>query len=237
MAVILDKSNGQIAGMFNSIAHRYDLLNHLLSLGIDNIWRRKLLKSAMRSHPENALDIACGTGDLTIALAKRGIKVTGLDIAQEMMEYAKLKSKKIAGRKNIQLPDFVHSPAESLPFRENSFDIVSIGFGIRNFSDRKKSLSEIYRVLKPGGKLMVLEFAQPKNYILRTLFNLYFRNILPLIGKIISGNNHAYKYLTDSVEEFPKYEEFGKELKDSGLNNLDYKPLTGGIALLYTAVK
>jgi demethylmenaquinone methyltransferase/2-methoxy-6-polyprenyl-1,4-benzoquinol methylase len=237
MAVILDKNNGRIAGMFNSIAHRYDLLNHLLSLGIDRIWRCRLVKGALESNPRSALDIACGTGDLTIALAGQGIEVTGLDIAHEMMEYAKLKSKRKLTKKGFKAPIFVCSPAENLPFEENSFDMVSIGFGIRNFNDRSKSLSEIHRVLKPQGKLMILEFASPRNYLWRGVFNLYFRNILPVLGKLISGNSNAYQYLTESVEDFPKYEEFCKELKEAGFNDNYYKPLTGGIALLYTSTK
>ncbi len=240
MARSIYKENGEIASMFNNIATSYDNLNHLLSFGIDKYWRRVLVKSVMQKSPQKALDVACGTGDLTLALLKKGVDVIGLDIAQKMLQLAEIKTDKLLSKNRFKIlsrPAFICSSADSIPFKEASFDAVTIGFGIRNFEKWEESLSEIYRILKKGGTLAILEFATPKNRNWNSLFNLYFFKILPMVGGLISSDKTAYKYLPHSVEEFPQYEEFTIKLEQSGFSNIQVKPLTGGVAILYTATK
>ena len=240
MNVKINKEREKISAMFNNIAGSYDLLNHLLSFGIDKRWRKKLIGRVLLKNPKTVLDIACGTGDLTLALFKKGVQVTGLDIAQKMMDVAKNKIAQYIHNKQILSqpePSFVCASAESIPFDNSVFDAVTIGFGIRNFENRGESLLEINRVLKKGGTLAILEFATPKNKIWRWLFNLYFLKILPFIGKIISKDSQAYSYLPQSVSTFPQYEEFASELEHFGYINIDYIPLTGGVAILYIAQK
>lgn len=241
MSLKINKEREKISAMFNNIAGSYDLLNHLLSFGIDKRWRKKLIGRVMIRNPKRVLDIACGTGDLTLALYKKGIEVTGLDIADKMMEVAKVKchkySMKQSSLKSIKEPDFVCASADSIPFDDKSFDAVTIGFGIRNFENRGESLLEINRVLKNGGTLAILEFATPKNRLWRWIFGLYFLKILPFIGKIVSKDSQAYSYLPQSVSTFPQYEEFAAELEHFGYTNIDYLPLTGGVAILYLAQK
>ena len=235
----LKKDRASISAMFNNIAHSYDLLNHLLSFGIDKYWRSLLVKKVIQIKPSEILDIACGTGDLTIALYKRGINVTGLDIANRMIDIAKKKSDKYIERYpgRAARPIFITGSADSIPLSDKSFDAVTIGFGIRNFENRGESLLEINRVLKSGGVLAILEFATPGNKIWRSVFNLYFLKILPAIGRLISGDKSAYNYLPKSVETFPQYSEFATELEHFGFKNVEFRSLTGGIAILYFAVK
>src|SRR3989339_18605 len=236
MNIKINKEREKISTMFNNIAGSYDLLNHLLSFGIDKRWRKRLIGRVLLKNPKTVLDIACGTGDLTLALFKKGVKVTGLDIAQKMMDVAEEKMARHirkTQKTTLSKPEFVCASAESIPFENSTFDAVTIGFGIRNFENRGESLLEISRVLKKGGTLAILEFATPKNKIWRWFFNLYFLKILPFIGKIISKDNHAYSYLPQSVSTFPQYEEFASELENFGYVNIDYIALTGGVAILY----
>ena len=175
MSIIINKEREKISTMFNNIAGSYDLLNHLLSFGIDKRWRKKLVGRVLLKNPKTVLDIACGTGDLTLALFKKGIDVTGLDIAEKMMDVAKDKfTSHIRKTKEKTQPEpcFVCASAESIPFKDSTFDAVTIGFGIRNFENRGESLLEISRVLKRVGTLAILEFATPKNHLWRWLFNL-----------------------------------------------------------------
>ncbi|MEA4867486.1 Demethylmenaquinone methyltransferase [bioreactor metagenome] len=244
MGFKINKDKQNIAAMFNSIAGSYDLLNHLLSFGIDKSWRAFLIKRIKLLKPATALDIACGTGDITIAMMKQGIDVTGLDIADKMLEKAVAKSKKayygLTGKgkgASSSMPKYICAPADNIPLPDNSFDVVTIGFGIRNFDNRGESLLEIKRVLKPGGTLFILEFATPKNRVWRGVFNTYFLKVLPYIGKVISGDNSAYSYLPSSVGTFPQYGEFMEELEHFGFKNPTYKQLTGGVAVMYSAQK
>lgn len=230
------KERGTISAMFNSIAGSYDFLNHLLSMGIDKRWRKRLIREVMKKNPATALDVASGTGDIAIALYNRNIKVTGIDIAQKMLDRAVEKCSKLSEEKTPR-PEFVLASADEIPYPESSFNLVTIGFGIRNFENRPQSLSEIFRVLTPGGELAILEFASPKNKIWRSLYTFYFHNILPIIGKIISRDMGAYTYLPESVSEFPQYEVFCSEMERAGFKAVRFRPLTGGVAVLYTAEK
>ena len=231
---LLKKDRETISGMFNNIAHGYDFLNHLLSFNIDKKWRKKMTKYLLKYSAQNdnlklnVLDIACGTGDSSIALLKSGMNVTGIDIAKKMLDIAREKNKDIT---------FILGSADAIPFPDNNFDAITISFGIRNFDNRDKCLKEIYRVLKPNGVLCILEFAKPKNAFLKFGYNLYFNNILPFIGGIVSKDKKAYKYLAESVDQFPKYEHFTNELANNNFKEANYKKLTSGIAVLYTAKK
>ncbi len=234
--VPLHTGRDSIASMFNSISARYDLLNHLLSFGVDRFWRRAVVRRIQAEKVVNVLDIACGTGDLTIALWKKGLNVTGVDIAEKMVEIAKKKSS-VLNISEKAAPQYIIAPAESLPFGHNSYDAVTIGFGIRNFEDRKKALSEIKRVLRPGGFLAVLEFSTARNPVWRKIFCFYFFKILPIIGRIISNDSQAYRYLPESVRKFPTPAEFCEELKISGFEKLSAISKTGGIAVTYFGYK
>ncbi len=232
----LNKDHKAISSMFNSIAGKYDLLNHLLSLGIDKGWRRKQVRFVKSENPGKVLDLACGTGDLTISLYKAGLKALGVDIAEGMLEIAKEKSRKISAEDPLK-PEYILAPAELIPLPDNSVDSVTIAFGIRNFQNRPQSFKEINRVLSPNGTLAILEFATPRNILWRGMFNIYFLYILPLIGRIISKDANAYTYLPESVMKFPQYEQFCSELSEGGFTDVRYRSLTGGVALLYTARK
>lgn len=236
MDKVLRKDKDAISSMFNSIAGKYDFLNHFLSLGIDKGWRNKLVKFVKSKKSVKVLDLACGTGDLTIALHRAGIEVVGMDIAEKMLEVAKVKNSKLDSS-NIPAPEYLLASADLIPMPDNSFDAVTIAFGIRNFENRKKSLHEIRRVLSNEGYLCILEFASPKNLLWRGVFNLYFLNLLPLIGRLVSKDANAYSYLPDSVRSFPQYEEFCKELLEIGYSDIKFRSLTGGVAVLYTAKK
>lgn len=242
----LSKESGRISGMFNGIAPRYDLLNHLLSLNIDRYWRSRMVGFLKQSHlPKGAesvypkiLDIACGTGDSSVALYKSGMAVTGVDIAEKMMAFAIAKNNRLAKRgSEVPLPEYVLGSAEALPFPDSCFDGVTISFGIRNFNRRPQCLQEIYRVIKPGGTLAILEFAKPRNPIVRWIYNTYFNNILPWVGDLISKDKGAYKYLAESVEQFPRYDAFCRELEAGGFSAVRYRPYTFGIAILYNGKK
>lgn len=230
----LKKEREVIASMFNGIAKKYDLLNLLLSFGVDTIWRRRLIRFITQSRPRKILDIACGTGDLALIFAKKGIQTTGADISQKMLEIAKKKADKLF--KN-NAPEFILASADSLPFEENSFDAVTISFGIRNFENRAKALNEIHRVLRRGGSLAILEFASPRNSLWRSLYNVYLKFFVPFIGRLISRDKRAYSYLSESIASFPKYETFCSEITKGGFVEVKYKSLSGGIAVLYMAHK
>lgn len=236
----INKERTAIANMFNSIAKRYDLLNFILSFGIDSRWRKKTIKYILAKRPDTLLDIACGTGDLTIDFAKRGIKCVGLDISEKMMAHARVKSQAIICSEKSQefkAPSFIKASAEDLPFSDKKFSAATIAFGIRNFERRDVALKEIHRVLAVGGRLAILEFAKPRNILWRLIYLGYLNIYVPIVGRIFSKNRFAYKYLASSIESFPKYEEFLRELEYAGFSNCKYKSLSGGIALLYTCEK
>ena len=228
--------------MFNNIAPTYDKLNHILSLNIDKIWRKKavkrICKNLRNSESQNlrsahVLDVACGTADSSIALSKAGIPfVTGIDISDGMI---KIGEEKITALKidniNLKVDD-----CENLSFNDNTFNSAFIAFGIRNFEDKKKGLNELRRVLKDKGHLLILELSVPQNKILLSLYKLYFLHILPFIGKKISGDSKAYTYLPQSVMNFPKPKEFIKMMEECGYKNVKQKALTFGLCRIYEGI-
>ena len=228
MTEYLDKDEKKISGMFDSIASKYDRMNHGMSLGIDRLWRWRFVRRLAKMIPEKAavLDLACGTGDLTKALSNKGCHVTGLDISSEMMAIGREKCRYLSPK-----PNFVLGSAEQIPFPDASFDAVTIAFG-----HRAQCLAEIHRVLKPGGQLAVLEFAVPRNRHWNKIYLFYFKNILPLIGRLV-GSADAYGYLVDSVLAFPRYEALCDEFRAAGFDFPRYKPYTGGIACAYFTTK
>jgi len=232
----LVKNEEKIGQMFNGIAGSYDFLNHFFSLGIDKYWR-KVTVNSLRNGPHSVvLDLATGTADMAINIAKKldSEKIVGVDISEEMLAVGR---KKIV---NLNFSDRIELKAGSalaLPFENDSFDAVTIGFGIRNFSDVDAGLKEIHRVLKKDGSLNILEFSKPENLIIRNIYNFYFSKILPFIGNRISRHKYAYSYLNKSVFDFPSGDKFNMILKKNGFLNVKNRPLTFGIATLYNSNK
>jgi len=226
----------QVEAMFDDIARHYDFLNHFLSLGTDRLWRRRAINIIGRhSKPKQILDVATGTGDLAItALLLNPEKVIGIDISEKMLELGR---RKIADRRPDDKIELIKADSEAMPFEDESFDAAMCAFGVRNFSSPLRGLTEICRVLRPGGMIMVLEFSRPAYFPVKQLYFLYFRRILPLIGKIVSGDGKAYTYLPESVMAFPEGEEFIRILTDAGFGGSLYKRLSGGIATIYYAFK
>ena len=223
--------------MFNDIAPSYDRLNHLMSLGIDNIWRKKALKEIVDGTQQQILDVACGTGDSTIAIAKAmepGGRVTGIDISAGMMEPLMRKAAHEGVHDRIKL---LQADALQMPFEADTFHRVTCAFGIRNFEDRKKGLAEFLRVLKPGGRAVILELGIPDRPFIKTLYDIYFRHILPLIGGIISGNRAAYRYLPESVYAFPRPETFCAMMERAGFHNVRHRNFTFGLCRLFIGEK
>lgn len=226
----------QVESMFDGIAHRYDFLNHTLSLGIDKVWRKRLIKGLLKNNPISVVDIATGTGDLAIALAKKdkNVKITGADVSENMLAVAK---EKIAKKEFSDRIELTKTSSEELPFPDSSFNAAMVAFGVRNFYNPQQGLSQICRVLKSGGKIHVLEFTMPKSWPVRNIYRFYFHRILPLIGKKISGHSDAYTYLPESVEAFAERENFIELLQKSGFTNATYKLQSFGIAAIYVAEK
>lgn len=225
-----------IANMFDRISPQYDALNHLLSFNIDKVWRRKTAKTVAKVYPKTILDLATGTADLAIALAKHNPKahIIGIDISEKMLEIGRAKIVKQSLENQVEI---CFGDATRLPFSDNSFDAVTVAFGVRNFEDLDKGLSEISRVLKPNGKVFILEFSMPGRFPVRQVYNLYFKHVLPKIGEWVSKDCEAYAYLPQSVERFPKPDDFCQNLSSFGLENCKVKPLTFSIATLYSAEK
>ena len=224
----------QVTKMFDNIAESYDFLNHSLSLGMDNVWRKIAIKKLV-NNPNTILDIATGTGDFAISASKQtNAQISGIDISQGMLDVGieKIKKKGLEDRIKLQLAD-----SENLPFNDQTFDAITAGFGVRNFENLNKGLSEMHRVLDNNGIVAILEPSTPKYFPLKQFYNLYFNNILPTIGAWISKDKEAYSYLPESVNAFPSGEKFLKELEKVGFKNCQHFPLTFGIVSLYTAIK
>lgn len=221
--------------MFNSISGNYDFLNHFLSLGIDISWRKKAIKTLAHAKPQIVLDVATGTGDFAMeALTLSPAQVIGVDISEGMLTVGKEKMK---ARGVDHIIDLRYGDSENLPFEENKFDAVIVAFGVRNFENLERGLTEMHRVLKPGGQAVILEFSKPRAFPFKHLYNFYFKFVLPKIGRLISRDPAAYTYLPESVQAFPDGDNFVTLLKRIGFNQTTCKPLTFGISSLYTGTK
>lgn len=225
----------QVAQMFDNISANYDFLNHFLSLNIDKGWRKKVVKMAAAGKPKQILDVATGTADLAIALTKaHPEKITGIDISRGMLDVGQ---KKIDAKGLSQIITLEQADSEALPFEDNTFDIVTVAFGVRNFENLEKGISEIYRVLKPNGKILVLEFSQPTGFPFKQVYQFYFKNILPTLGKLVSKDSSAYTYLPESVNAFPSGKAFTSVLEKTGFTQTSFRPVTFGVATIYQGTK
>jgi demethylmenaquinone methyltransferase/2-methoxy-6-polyprenyl-1,4-benzoquinol methylase len=227
----------QVEEMFDNIAPTYDRLNHIMSLNIDRIWRRRVMRIIRRAKPQRIMDVATGTADLAIAMARKvnEAHILGVDLSEEMLGEARKKIKRLELEKRITLEK---GDAENLTMvASESVDAATVAFGVRNFENIERGLSEIYRTLRPGGKLVVLEFSMPKNRLVRWVYRQYAHRLLPRIGGIISKDKQAYTYLPDSVEEFPAPERFAEILKGVGFKSVKLSSQSFGIAYIYDATK
>jgi demethylmenaquinone methyltransferase / 2-methoxy-6-polyprenyl-1,4-benzoquinol methylase len=226
----------QVAEMFNKIAFRYDFLNRFLSGGIDRGWRRKAISELDSLNPKTILDVATGTADMPIMMMKllNPDKVIGIDISEAMLDLGRQKVEKnnLKGKISLQTGD-----AENIHFNDHSFFAATVAFGVRNFQNLEKGLSELYRILKPGGKLVILEFSKPAKGIFLSFYKIYLRAIAPGIGKMISGDQEAYRYLNDSVNAFPEGEVFIEILHKAGYTDTYFKKLSLGICTIYCGSK
>ena len=231
-----DKSKKEeVAQMFNNISARYDFLNHFLSLGIDHIWRRKAVNKLREIQPKRILDLATGTGDFAIALLKLNpTQIIGMDISSGMLDVGKnkMKAKHVSHIIDMQLGD-----SENMPFEDGYFDAITVGFGVRNYEHLEKGLSEMLRVTRSGGKIVILEFSKPKRFPIKQAFGFYSRFIIPFFGKRISKDEKAYAYLPESVAAFPEGKAFTDILSKLGYKHVDSTLVSGGIATIYTGIK
>jgi demethylmenaquinone methyltransferase/2-methoxy-6-polyprenyl-1,4-benzoquinol methylase len=231
-----DKSKKEeVAQMFNNISARYDFLNHFLSLGIDHIWRRKAVNKLRAIQPKRILDLATGTGDFAIALLKLNpTQIIGMDISSGMLDVGKnkMKAKNVSHIIDMQLGD-----SENMPFEEGYFDAVTVGFGVRNYENLEKGLTEMLRVTRSGGKIVILEFSKPKRFPIKQAFGFYSRFIIPFFGKRISKDEKAYAYLPESVAAFPEGKAFSDILSKLGYKQVDATLVSGGIATIYSGIK
>ncbi len=225
----------QVARMFDNISSDYDFLNHFLSLGIDIIWRRKAIKYLGEFHPKLILDVATGTGDFAIeALKLNPRRITGVDISEGMLEVGRQKMKTQGYDDRIELR---YGDSEDLPFDDDTFDAVIVAFGVRNFENLENGLAEMLRVVRPGGRVVVLEFSKPVKFPFKQLYNFYFKFVLPKIGRWVSKDSSAYAYLPESVQAFPDGTAFIRILNRLGYKKTQCKPLTFGISSLYIGIK
>jgi demethylmenaquinone methyltransferase/2-methoxy-6-polyprenyl-1,4-benzoquinol methylase len=230
------KDKSDIGTMFDSIAWRYDFLNHLLSFGIDRNWRRKAIRKISENFKNpKILDVATGTGDLALeAVRLDPLKIIGIDISEKMLEIGRQKIKE----KNLgDLIEFINCDSENICFEDSTFNVAMVAFGVRNFPDPVRGLSEMRRVIRKDGLVLVLEFSRPEGFIFKHIYNIYFRNILPFIGSVFSKHKDAYRYLNESVMDFPDNEKFIQMMKSARLSEIKQTKLTGGIACIYTGVK
>jgi demethylmenaquinone methyltransferase / 2-methoxy-6-polyprenyl-1,4-benzoquinol methylase len=225
----------QVAKMFDNISHRYDFLNHFLSLGIDKGWRRKAVNYLKPYQPKYILDVATGTGDFAIeALSLKPGKIIGVDISEGMLTVGR---RKMIERGYASTIEMKSGDSENLPFADNSFDAVTVAFGVRNFENLEKGLTEIYRVLKPNGRVVILEFSKPVSFPFKQLYSFYFKNVLPRVGNWLSKDKAAYTYLPESVDAFPYGNDFLNVLTKVSFVETNARPLTFGISSIYTGKK
>lgn len=227
----------KVKGVFKNIAKTYDLINVLGSLGIDRIWRRVTVRMSGARPEDRVLDIAAGTGDLAIAMARRACprEIVALDFTPEMLQIAEVK---VARRKDLRSKfAFQVGDAQALPFENESFDIATVGFGVRNLSDRAANFREVLRVLKPGGRYVILEMSRPTFGPWRALYYLYLGTVLPFLGRVIAGQRESYEYLNASIRTFPRQEALAEELDSAGFSQVEWRNLTGGIVAVHVARK
>ncbi|MCC8358276.1 bifunctional demethylmenaquinone methyltransferase/2-methoxy-6-polyprenyl-1,4-benzoquinol methylase UbiE [Salinimicrobium sediminilitoris] len=225
----------QVEQMFDTISTNYDGLNRVISFGIDVKWRKKVIEMVSATNPEAVLDIATGTGDLAISLAKTGAKrIVGLDLSEGMLAVGR---EKIADEKLTGKIEMIQGDSEALPFEDNSFDAITVAFGVRNFENLEKGLSEIFRVLKKGGIFVILETSVPTKFPFKQGYNFYTKNLLPLIGKMFSKDKVAYSYLSESAAAFPYGEKLNNILRETGFIDVRHHPQTMGVATIYSASK
>jgi len=231
----LDKKQ-QVAGMFNDIAFRYDFLNRFLSAGLDIRWRKNAIQQLVKHKPKTILDVATGTAD--VAIMASGIlhpdKIIGIDISDGMLELGRNKVQKLGLQNTIEL---LNGDSETINFKDDAFDAVTVAFGVRNFENLEQGLAEILRVLKPGGKLVVLEFSKPQSAFVKPLYNFYMKTICPVAGKIFSKNRDAYQYLDESIKHFPEGKHFTNILDNLGYKNTYIKTQSLGICSIYCGEK
>ncbi len=225
----------KVNDLFARIARRYDFLNDLQSFGMHRNWKRQVVELAKATSNTSALDLCCGTGDITFALAQRGAAATGLDFSPQMLEVAKNRSKKQETRKRAEIPQstirnpqFLQGDAQQLPFAENSFDIVTIGYGLRNLTSWERGVDEMFRVARPGARLLVLDFGKPPNTLWRTIYFTHLRLSVPLIGLLFCGNASAYAYILESLKHYPAQFAVAEKMRDLNLNNVRVINLLGG---------
>ncbi len=224
-----------VQGIFNDIAPKYDLLNHLLSMNIDKRWRRQAMKYIGEREKNCLLDVACGTGDFSIAACRMGVgRVTGIDISANMVEIGRKKVRELGLEANV---DLRIGDSEQMEFATGEFDVVTVAFGVRNFEHLEAGLREMQRVLRSGGKVIILEFSMPEHFPMKQLYQFYFRRILPVIGGWLSGNRGAYSYLPESVMKFPQVQVFLDIMEKCGFKNTFRRKLSGGIASIYVGEK
>lgn len=226
----------QVADMFNNISRTYDFLNHFLSLGIDVIWRKKAIKELLKDKPEQILDVATGTGDFAFEALKilKPKKIIGVDISQGMLDMA---DQKIIKRGLTEVFEVRLGDSEKLLFPDAAFDAVTVAYGVRNFENLELGLSDMFRVLKTGGKAVILEFSKPKHFPIKQLYHFYFHYITPAIGKLFSKDKSAYSYLPESVAAFPDGEAFTALMQQVGFKQVKCRPLAFGICSIYTGIK
>ncbi len=226
----------QVANMFDAIAFRYDFLNRFLSAGIDVGWRKKAIMELKALNPQHILDVATGTADVAILTQKmlRPQKITGIDISEGMLELGRKKIEKLKLSTSIEL---LSGDSETINFDDHSFDAITVAFGVRNFEHLENGLAEMLRVLRPGGKLVVLEFSRPKQFAFKELYKLYMNTVAPGFGKLIAKNGDAYQYLNDSVQNFPEGVQFTAIMDHAGFTSTYMKPLTVGICTIYCGTK
>ncbi|MES2628285.1 MAG: bifunctional demethylmenaquinone methyltransferase/2-methoxy-6-polyprenyl-1,4-benzoquinol methylase UbiE [Bacteroidota bacterium] len=225
----------QVATMFNNIAPKYDFLNHFFSMGTDILWRKKAIRLLKEDKPSVILDLATGTGDFAFeAMSLNPSQVIGMDISEGMLDVGRQKVKKRGLEGKI---DLKYGDSANLPLADESVDALTIGFGVRNFENLEKGLSEMLRVLRPGGKAVILEFSKPSSFPIKQLYNFYFKNIMPLLGRLVSKDSSAYTYLPESVQAFPEGTVFLDILRSVGYREVKAHRLSGGIATIYVGRK
>ncbi|HEX4888498.1 MAG TPA: bifunctional demethylmenaquinone methyltransferase/2-methoxy-6-polyprenyl-1,4-benzoquinol methylase UbiE [Luteibaculaceae bacterium] len=225
----------QVAQMFNGISKSYDFLNHFFSMGIDILWRKKAIRMLKPYQPQTVLDLATGTADFAFeALALKPKKIIGMDISEGMLDMGRIKVNK---RQKNEVIELLYGDSENLPLENNSIDVITIGFGVRNFENLDAGLGEMVRVLRPGGAAAILEFSKPRNFPIKQLYGFYFHRVMPILGKIVSKDSAAYTYLPESVEAFPEGKDFINRMSAAGFKDIQETRVSGGIATIYLGKK